>query len=117
MSKSTILFYILIVVHFAACNSNKNKTQTIVHQDSTQPDEIVFVERFPELTEGEVELDESCFGEIIELKGEQKITNEIFQVRETQLIVKDTFLMVANHNSGNMCMVPIALPSQYFSFS
>ena len=105
MLKSTILFYILIVVLFTACNSNKNKTQTSVQQDSKQPDEIVFVERFPELTEGEVELDESCFGEIIELKGEQKITNEIFQVRETQLIVKDTFLMVANHNSGNMCMV------------
>jgi len=32
-----------------------------VQQDSTQTDEIVFVERFPELTEGEVELDESCF--------------------------------------------------------
>lgn len=95
----------LIFALFSACNSNKNKTQQTVQQGSTRSDEIVFVERFPELTEGEVELDESCFGEIKELKGEQKITNEIFQVRETQLIVKDTFLMVANLNSGNMFMV------------
>lgn len=105
MSKSTIVFYILIFALFTACNSNKNKTQQTVQQDSTQSDEIVFVEQFPELTEGEIELDESCFGDIVELKGEQKITNEIFQVRETQLIVKDTFLMVANLNSGNMFMV------------
>ncbi len=66
LSKSTILFYILIVVLFTACNSNKNKTQQSAQQDSIPADEIVFVERFTELTEGEVELDESCFGEVID---------------------------------------------------
>lgn len=103
--KNILLFISFLLMILTACNSNKNKTQKSVQQDSIHTDKIVFVERFPELTEGEVKLDESCFGGIIELKGEQKITNEIFQVRETQLIVKDTFLMVANLNSGNMFMV------------
>jgi len=80
--KNILLFTSFLLLIFTACNSNKNKTQKSEQLDSTLTDEIVFVERFPELTEGEVELDESCFGEIIELKGEQKITNEIFQVRE-----------------------------------
>ena len=102
--KLNVIVVILALV-FSACNSNTNKTQKSVQQDSINTDEIVFVERFPELVEGEIELNESCFGDIIELKGEQKTTNEIFQVRETQLIVKDTFLIVANLNSGNMFMV------------
>ena len=71
---SVVLFSIL-----SGCNSNKTKSQQSAQQDSIPADEIVLVERFPDLTEGEVELDESCFGEVIDLKGEQKITNEIFK--------------------------------------
>jgi len=59
--KIILLFISFSLLILIACNTNKNKTQTSVQQDSTQTDEIVFVERFPELTEGEVELDESCF--------------------------------------------------------
>ena len=59
--KNILLFTSFLLLILIACNTNKNKTQTSVQQDSTQTDEIVFVERFPELTEGEVELDESCF--------------------------------------------------------
>lgn len=81
---------VLIVLFYSGCNSNKNKTQQIEHLSSTKTDEFFFVDRFPELEEGEIDLDESCFGEITELKGEQKITNEMYSI-SIQLVLNHFF--------------------------
>ncbi|NQU86762.1 MAG: hypothetical protein HQ541_13475 [Mariniphaga sp.] len=90
-----LLIVILIV---SACNTQNKKEPP----PEKPTDEIVFIEPFPDLIPGEVNLDESCFGEIKELAGKQITTNEIMKIKETEILVCDSMLIMKNLSSGNM---------------
>ncbi len=96
---------LVLAVLLSACNSKKSdslKTETVV--DTIQA-KVENEQVFPDLVPGEVGLADNCFGEVRELKGVQKPTDAIFEVRETQMLVKDSLLIMANLNSENMFMV------------
>lgn len=98
------LYYAFCILLLVSC-------ETKITPKNTQKVEVISIpktiskEQFPELPEGETELKESCFGETIELKGEQQITNEIFAIKETEMLVKDSLLIVKNLTFGKMFMV------------
>ncbi len=69
------------------------------------PVEIQTTPKFPDLVPGEFQLKENCFGEVIELSGHQIITNQILQIKETQMVVKDSFLIVQNLDYNNLFKV------------
>ena len=95
---------LMLSVILSACHSKKSdrlKTETVA---DTIPAVVETASFFPDLVPGEVTFDENAFGEIIELKGEQKKTDAIFEVRETQMLVNDSLLIMANLNSENRFM-------------
>jgi hypothetical protein len=106
MKRAVILITSVGVFSILLFNCNSQQKQKLqAEQTVTKPaGEIAVIEHFPDLTEGEFELDENCFGEIVQLSGEQKITNEIFKVKGTQMLVCDSLLIVNNRNTGNMFM-------------
>ncbi|MCG6188041.1 BF3164 family lipoprotein [Maribellus maritimus] len=105
MLKQTAFYLFVFLILFSACNSkdsgSKQSEQPVV---DSLADKSTVVKTYPDLVPGEIELEEDCFGEIIELQGEQKTTDAIFEVRETQMLVRDSLLIMANLNSENMFM-------------
>ena len=55
-------------------------------------------------------ISDEAFGEIIELKGTHHLTNQVFKVSETQMIAKDSLLIVKNKIDSCLFMV-FRLPS------
>lgn len=99
-------YIILILIVTIGCSSPQKKEEK--QQNLPTTDSTAIKEKqtylFPDLQEGEVTLDDNCFGELIELKGTQKITNEIFSIKESQMLVKDSLLLVKNLSFGKMFM-------------
>lgn len=104
MSDFKLFFFIVSVVFMVACHSkNQNQNDKAVPPDSIKI-ENKGIDKFPELLSGEYELDEDCFGDVKELKGNQKNTEAIFEVGETQMLVIDSLLIMANLNNRNLFM-------------
>ncbi|MFO7977647.1 MAG: BF3164 family lipoprotein [Bacteroidales bacterium] len=57
------------------------------------------------LTPGEAAVDEDSFGEVVELEGISVPVDEVFKVRETQLLVRDSFLIIKNRMADHHFMV------------
>ena len=107
-TKAMFSFVIIVLfLLFNACNSKSTKNETTLQESDTltESSAVAKPEKFPELTPGEVELANDCFGDIIELTGQQKITNEIFEVREAQMLVKDSFLIMTNISGENLFLI------------
>lgn len=102
---SLIILVVFILAAVVGCNSKTAKNTASVSSSDTLSDKTETIHEFPELIPGEVELNDECFGNVIELKGLQKNTSTIFEVKETQMLVKDSLLIMANHNSGNMFLI------------
>ncbi|MBN2635719.1 MAG: hypothetical protein JXR61_05570 [Prolixibacteraceae bacterium] len=102
-------FTFLIILFLYSCNhkanQSVNETGGQVKPKDSQTIETKSVQKFPDLIPGEVELTDDCFGDIIELQGQQKTTDVIFEVRETQMLVKDSLLIVASPNGESIFMV------------
>lgn len=94
-----------ILIGLDACHSKSGQNSASTPAGDTLPETVETVRVFPKLIPGEVELNDDCFGDIIELQGLQKTTSTIFEVKETQMLVKDSLLIMANLNSGNMFLV------------
>ena len=92
---------------FLGCNNNPENRKAAKKDNSTEikTDSTETVKEFPKLTDGEFTMSETDFGDVVELKSTQAITNEIFKIQETKMTVKDSFLIVKNANSGNMLMI------------
>ena len=108
ISKVFQVAFLLIV--FTGCNPKSAKNTESVSSSDTLFAETATVREFQNLIPGEIELNEDCFGDVIALEGLQKNTNAIFEVRETQMLVKDSLLIMANLNSGNMFLI-FSLPN------
>ncbi len=98
---------IVLLLCLNGCNSKSPKKDTSVLQNDTlvELSEFTASDKFSELVPGDVELADDCFGDIIELTGRQKITNTIFEVRETQILVIDSFLIMNNSFSENLFLI------------
>ncbi len=92
---------------FSGCNNSpKNrKAEKVEISVVTKNDSVKTLNTFPELKEGEFDMNETDFGNIVELNGKQIITNEVFRIQGTQMVVKDSLLLVKNLNTGNNLMV------------
>lgn len=96
---------IVAVFCFTACNSKKQKVKVEAMVADTVVTAVVTEEKFPELEEGEVEVSEAIWGDIKELKGTNKATGEIIAVKEMQLLVKGSYVVVKNVSFGKMFSV------------
>ena len=56
---------------------------------------------------GEYELADNVFGEIIELKGENILKDALFTFSETELLVRDSILILKNNPRGNTHIVQL----------
>ena len=88
-----------------SCGSKQQEKSKPEPVTTNVPVEILTTSKFPDLVPGEFQLKENCFGEIIELSGHQIITNQIIQIKGTQMVVKDSFLVVQNENYNNIFKV------------
>ena len=102
-----VVFFLIAVT---GCNSKSTKNTKSEIPNDTLSVEAEPVSEFQKLIPGEIELNDDCFGDIIELDGLQKKTSTIFEVKETQMLVKDSLLIMANLNSGNMFLI-FSLPN------
>lgn len=89
----------------SACKSNLDKNNTFQQTNEGKIADTIATMPIGPLVEGEESLTEDSFGKIRELKGQQISTNEIFKVRETEMIVKDSFLIMKNLSDKNMFKV------------
>jgi len=105
MNVKLLFFAITILVLLEACNNNpKSAKESAKIPVKTEPDTVKTVKAFRELKEGEFLINETDFGNVVELKGKQIITNEVFKIKESQMVVKDSLLVVKNLTAGNNLM-------------
>ncbi|WP_303921306.1 BF3164 family lipoprotein [Draconibacterium sediminis] len=109
-SISKILQVVILLIAVTACNPKSAENTKSQIPNDTLSVEAEPVREFQKLIPGEIELNDDCFGEVIELDGLQKNTNAIFEVKETQILVKDSLLIMANLNNGNMFLI-FSLPN------
>lgn len=96
---------ILLIAVLLGCDSKSTQSNVPVSANDALPAETKAIQEFPDLVPNEVELNDDCFGEIINLHGQHKKTTAIFEVKGTQMLVKDSLLIVANRNSENVFMI------------
>ena len=93
------------VLFIFSCKQSSTKDQILINQivqsDSTK---TIVDDKIPALTPGEFSYAEEDFGELIELQGTSHPVNEIFQVKETEMIVKDSIIIIKNLNDQNLFM-------------
>ena len=111
--KISILFIAGISFILFACNQiDKTKTEGQPEQYEGVADTAI-VETISPLLEGEFLLTEKDFGEIIELHGTSNPVDQIFKIRECEMIALDSILIVKNLNNQDMLMV-FSLPDFTF---
>ena len=76
-----------------------NTTQLSSDTDSSH------IKALPPLPKEELTLTDKDFGKIIELKGTSYPVNQVFKVSETEMIAKDSILIVKNRNNSDIFMV------------
>jgi hypothetical protein len=98
MRTSHIIKAILLafsITIFLGC-SKKAKDSSLLSNDSLKVADS--------LVEGEFELEDEVFGPTIDLTGTNHPVNNIFQVRELEMLATDSILIVKNRNGDNMFM-------------
>lgn len=101
MSKYFTLWAIGILLLVSACqpkNTNESTSQNASEEKTAEP-------ILPELPEGDLNLREDAFGKIQELQGTAKPVEEIFKVSETQMLIRDSLLVVKNLCDGKWVMI------------
>lgn len=106
ITKICLLVKAVVLLFFLpCCNSGDSNKKQVVQKVDTIQAVVKLKEPHPALVEGEFELSEDCFGDLIELQGSQKITNEIFSIKETEMLVKDSLLLVKNIMQEHLFMI------------
>jgi hypothetical protein len=100
--KHPILILIAFSIFFC-CQPSKDKPETA---ETTSPIEPIVQkpEQLPPLVPGISNLTDEVFGEIINLKAISHPVENIFRIREPQMIVKDSIMIIKNLNDQNMFM-------------
>lgn len=97
--KNLLLFILAASFILASCRNKSEKSQSPTINAPSDP----FVRiSFPELQTGEVNLTEDSLREVIELTGEQITTNQIFKIAETEMLVKDSVMIMKNISGENL---------------
>ncbi len=109
-----LVFIIAITVILFSCRQkHDHKTE----QQSEQSTETVIsskVENLPPLEEGEFTVTEKDFGEAVELHGTtHPVDSVFFEVKECEMIVNDSVLIIKNQNNAEMFMA-FSLPDFRF---
>ena len=111
MKKYLILLLIAII---SSCSNPRNKeTEKQIPQENKIIDSENKVEKLPPLIESELSLTEKDFGQVIELKGTSHPVEQIFMVKECEMIALDSMLIVKNQNNSEMFMA-FSLPDFKF---
>lgn len=106
------LLYLLLFSFLISCNTQNTNGDIDTAADLTIT-ETAAEEIFPALFPGETELNEDVFGEVIELTGTSHPVEQIFKVRETQLLVRNDTLLIKNQVGDDNFMV-FSLPAFRF---
>lgn len=97
--RNLLLFILAASFILASCLNKSEKSQSPTINAPSDP----FVRTsLPELQTGEVNLTEDSLGEVIELTGEQITTNQIFKIAETEMLVKDSVMIMKNISGENL---------------
>jgi hypothetical protein len=101
MKHSTLVLVLILLM--ASCGHNINpENQVALTEDPDCTSEFTVLK---DLDAGEVYLNEDAFGEIISLTGESVPVDEIFQISGSQMLVRDSLLILKNPYNGNHIMV------------
>ncbi len=100
--KRTILFS-LILLGTISCKPTIEKEQKQTEYQFEDANSIR-VELLSPLPEGELLVTDEDFGEIIELKGTSHQVEQIFKIRETEMIIKDSILIMKNKSEKHLFM-------------
>jgi len=92
-----LLLSVCIVCLIISCNTKKTDNTTISTVIDSIP-EVPDEPSFPSLIPGEVEIQDEVFGEVIELTGTSHPVDQLFKVKETQLLAKEHMLIIKNRN-------------------
>lgn len=98
--RSNILLFTLIVL-FISCNGNRPKEAQ--SNDATVIDASALNEiALQPLSEGELQLSDDIFGEIIELSGTPHPVEQVFRISEAEMLVRDSLLIVKNMSNESL---------------
>lgn len=97
----TFIYIISLIFLLASC---KGKIK-VTGNSSSEIQDTLPAELAEPIESGEALLTDDVFGEVIALKGKHLTTNTIFKIRETEMIIKDSFLIMKNLNPDNQFMV------------
>lgn len=101
--KNLTFLALLVFIILASCrNTSESKSQNFT---TNAPSDSLVLTSFPELQTGEVNFTEDSFGKVIDLAGEQIVTNQIFKIGETEMLVKDSVLIMKNLSGENQFSV------------
>ncbi len=87
-----------------SCSQTSNKKMNQENQPENAVDFVV-ADTFPALQEGILNLSDEAFGDVIELKGVSHPVDQIFRVSETEMIAKDSLLIMKNMHNENVLML------------
>jgi len=113
MKRVTLI--LILVALLNSCKHNKNSEGGTFTVDKLEYSHDSIIQLSP-LKSGIEHVNNNSFGDIIELKGMSVPVNEIFRVSETQMLVKDSLLIVKNRYMDDHFMV-YSLPDFRFLHS
>lgn len=97
MRTPTFTLLALLFFLITACSLQTKEKQISDKSENIAPDEIIPVIELAPLISDTIAIDETDFGEIIELKGQQKVLDcEPFKPGEPELWIKDDYLLMQN---------------------
>jgi hypothetical protein len=97
MMKTLVNSILAALIILSACR-NASKSNTEENSGSPKSDSVASVPN-PELKTGEIAVTDDAFGDVIELKGEQITTNQVFKIAETEMLVKDSLMIMKNYSN------------------
>ncbi|HLO58618.1 MAG TPA: BF3164 family lipoprotein [Bacteroidales bacterium] len=92
------ILFLLLVTILLGCGKKVKDSSLSSDQSETA------VNKADSLAEGEFELDNEVFGQTIELAGINHPVDNIFEVKEPEMLATDSILIVKNRNGDNMFM-------------
>ncbi|MFP4065466.1 MAG: BF3164 family lipoprotein [Bacteroidales bacterium] len=113
MKRVTLILILIALLN--SCKHNKNSEGDTFTSDKFEYSHDSIIHLSP-LKSGIEHVTNNSFGDIIELKGISVPVNEIFKVNETQMLVKDSLLIVRNRFMDDNFMV-YSLPDFRFLHS
>lgn len=98
-----LFYYLAVVLLFAVASCGNVGTSGDQDENTHQGESLPVIASLPPLENGTAKLSEADFGTVIELTGKSHPVPQIFPVSATEIVVKDSLLILKNFNQrGNM---------------